>query len=603
MIFDVDGTRQTARQRAIVTDPTFPPVQRRFDMVCKPGYGGRKRGEVVRTRSVLQQAHTHEWMGTWAAPGSGDGWGDLGMASACIGQYMDHHQLPRKAAVVRLDGLYGHIPPITEVQKAGLGYVSRCCDYAMLKDPVVQTAIAAGPVETMVQPDTGTRRLLFDIPSVKWHAAEHSPIPTRMIVGRTYREPGKKVRVGRRSPEWTDELFVTDLSSEGWSAGDVVDLYFGRGGFEATLAQDDAEQLADHWCSHNPAGQELWQILHQWIWNLRIWLGQPDNATIRQTEMAPAQVPPASRPAEPIGEKIDEITVMTVTSVPTVAIPSEPDQSAVTEVANASAPTEKEVTMECLRPALSDMAQVEPDEPSAPGVVAKATGRGSGKFGGTDFHWKSGSLICPAGQVLRRMTEWTEPQGIRMIYQAPAAACANCGKKEQCLAPGAQLRGRKVSVWKRSNADKASPEAPSVPVSESPIPGPIRVAQVEAASPPAPIPTSEPLKERVPPVPTTPLPTLGLAPILWNDVPASVWRRTIQGEIRLQRADVGGEIPEAPGRVRISRAERAHRRLTWHQRHQRNARRQPATWEIRLHGIPERLCKWLAGNAGPSGGA
>jgi len=513
------------------------------------------------------------------------------LASACIGQYMDHHQLPRESAVVRLDGLYGHIPPITEVRKAGLGYVTRCVDYAMLNDPAVLSAIAAGPVETMVQPDTGTRRLLFDVPSVEWHAGGHSPIPTRMIVGRTYREPGKKVRVGRRAPEWTDELFVTNLSAPGWSAGDVVDLYFGRGGFEGTLAQDDAEQLADHWCSHRPAGQEVWQILHQWIWNLRIWLGKPDDAAVRQTEMAPAHVPPVSQPVETTEEKVEETAIAMEFSGPTVTTMAE-SESAPREVAGALEQGEEKVeetvvTTGFLQPAFPVATRVEPDGASVPGVVATAAGRGSGRFGGTDFCWKSGSLICPAGQALRRLSEQKEPQGIRMIYQAPAAACANCGKKEQCLAPGARLKGRKVSVWKRTDAVEAARQDPLVPAT---------------------IPASEPLarpSQQVPcqPPPKPCMPTLGLAPILWEDVPASVWRRVIQGEIRLQRTDVGGQLPEKPASARMSRGGRAHRRLTWYQRHQPNARRHPATWEIRLHGIPERICKWLAGNAGPSAGA
>jgi hypothetical protein len=47
VVFDLDGTRQAARQRALPQGPDLPPPQR------------RKRGEVVRTRTTLLQAHTH----------------------------------------------------------------------------------------------------------------------------------------------------------------------------------------------------------------------------------------------------------------------------------------------------------------------------------------------------------------------------------------------------------------------------------------------------------------------------------------------------------------------------------------------------------------
>jgi hypothetical protein len=72
IVFDVDATRQAARQRALPSDPTLPPPRRRLDAVCAPGYTGRKRGEVVRTRTVALQMHTRQWIGTYAGRGNGD---------------------------------------------------------------------------------------------------------------------------------------------------------------------------------------------------------------------------------------------------------------------------------------------------------------------------------------------------------------------------------------------------------------------------------------------------------------------------------------------------------------------------------------------------
>ena len=61
LVVDVDGTRQAARQRALLQTELLPTPHRRFDQVCAPGYQGRKRGEVVCTRTVLLQAHTHQF--------------------------------------------------------------------------------------------------------------------------------------------------------------------------------------------------------------------------------------------------------------------------------------------------------------------------------------------------------------------------------------------------------------------------------------------------------------------------------------------------------------------------------------------------------------
>ncbi len=71
-VVDVDGTRQAARQRALPQTEALPAPHRRFDRVCAPGYLGRKRGEVVHTRTVLLQAHTHQFLGTFGGPGNGD---------------------------------------------------------------------------------------------------------------------------------------------------------------------------------------------------------------------------------------------------------------------------------------------------------------------------------------------------------------------------------------------------------------------------------------------------------------------------------------------------------------------------------------------------
>src|SRR2546425_7065307 len=61
VVFDIDGTRQAARQRALPKTEELPAPQRRLNQVCAPGYTGRKRGEVVRTRTVVSQAHSYHW--------------------------------------------------------------------------------------------------------------------------------------------------------------------------------------------------------------------------------------------------------------------------------------------------------------------------------------------------------------------------------------------------------------------------------------------------------------------------------------------------------------------------------------------------------------
>jgi len=71
VVFDIDGTRQAARQRALPKIEELPAPQRRLNQVCAPGYTGRKRGEVVRTRTVVSQAHSYHWLGSFGNSGNG----------------------------------------------------------------------------------------------------------------------------------------------------------------------------------------------------------------------------------------------------------------------------------------------------------------------------------------------------------------------------------------------------------------------------------------------------------------------------------------------------------------------------------------------------
>ena len=111
----------------------------------------------------------------------------------------------------------------------------------------------------------------------------------RVIVARHPAPPaGKKVAVGKRVDEWVYELFITTLCADGFLVEDVLDLYHGRGAFEAVLADEDVEEDPDRWCSYTECGQELWHIACQWVWNLRLTLGKMmQGGELREMEWAP----------------------------------------------------------------------------------------------------------------------------------------------------------------------------------------------------------------------------------------------------------------------------------------------------------------------------
>ena len=107
VVFDIDGTREAARQRALPRTADRPAPQRRLTDLCAPGYTGRQRGEVVRTRTTALQVHTHQWLGTFGNQGLGQYRAELRRAVAAIQAYLQAQQLSQDRALLRLDGQYG----------------------------------------------------------------------------------------------------------------------------------------------------------------------------------------------------------------------------------------------------------------------------------------------------------------------------------------------------------------------------------------------------------------------------------------------------------------------------------------------------------------
>lgn len=384
LVFDVDGTREAARQRALPQTADRPAAQRRLRPLCAPGYLGRKRGEVVRTRTTVLQAHTYHWLGTFGNAGNGDYRGELRRAVAAIHGYLTRHQVSPAHAVVRLDGQYGTGAVLTDL--AGLAYVTRGQDYHLLDREEVQARLHLPPGQQVTHPESGTVRTLYDCPQV--------PIGTggtlcRVVVA-THPATEKKSRVGRTRSGVVYELFLTALPQDAFTATDVVALYLHRGAFEPALADEDQEQDPDRWCSQRACGQECWQIISQWVWNLRLELGhhlQPEPA--RSTEFAPAL------PAAPVS------------------------------ASNALAPAQGYRAAE-------------------PGQSWK-----QGRFSGQDFaRQPDGTLRCPAGAQLSPTEQRREADGsLRVVYEARIRDCRPCRVREHCQWHGqAAKHPRRVSL-------------------------------------------------------------------------------------------------------------------------------------------------------------
>ena len=292
VVFDIDGTREAARQRALPQTEALPPAFRRLDEVCAPGYTGRKRGQVVRTRTVISQAHSFQWLGSFGNRGNGRYREELRKGIAAIGRYLTGHQLPRAYTLLRLDGQYGTGAVLTDL--AGFAFVTRGKEYTVLDHPLVQSRLHLPPDQFQQRPESLMVRSLYDYPEIP---VGPEGVLCRVIVA-THQASNKKSPVGVTRAGIVYELFFTNLPQRAFTAVDVVELYLHRGAFEPTLSDEDQEIDPDRWCSHSAWGQECWQVVAQWVWNIRLELGHqlhPD--PVRTTEFAPALPPPNKQPA------------------------------------------------------------------------------------------------------------------------------------------------------------------------------------------------------------------------------------------------------------------------------------------------------------------
>ena len=427
IVFDVDATRQAARQRALPCAPALPAAHRRLDAVCAPGYKGRKRGEVVRTRTIALQMHTRQWVGTYAGRGNGDYREELASALQAITTYLKHFALPAGVALVRLDGQYGDAAVIAQLIRAGVYLVTRGRGYQLLERPQIQAVLAHPPTARVTSMNTGEVLELFD---GGWLELDEGLPRVRVIVARhPAPPPGKAVKVGKRVGEWVYELFITNLDTDGFLVEDVLDLYHGRGAFEGILADEDIEEDPDRWCSYTECGQELWQIVCQWVWNLRLSLGQTmQGAEIREMEWAPPKEAP---------------------------------------------------------PFL--VAMENPPEEYGPWQLAAAFGRATGRFGAEVFVLQeNGTLRCPAGASLwlsevRQENAFTQ----RAVYLAYQTDCQRCTLREQCLASGAKGdRARRVSAVRRLLPPPASVERKPITLGPMRLSWMWRVERFAAPGPP-----------------------------------------------------------------------------------------------------------------------
>jgi len=570
IVFDVDATKAVARQRSLPTSRQYPELKRRRSSY-KIGYKGRKRGEVVRSRTTVQQSHTNEWLGSFSGAGNGDIWSELQMACQVIVNYLKAHSISIDSGLVRLDGAYGWARGVYICNYLyGLGYLMRCSDYSFLKDSQVIKTVNTPTYVNFQHPDSLKVYRLYDVGFVDWYYSKEPSIvlSSRLIVVSSQApEFGKKPSVGKLCGRRVYELFVTNLSDEQLTATELFELYCARGAFEQTLSQEDLEQNTDRFCSGNGFGQEFFQLISQWLWNARLAVGfaaKANSDSERRTlfcDSIPNNV--QLHQEQPLSSEL--------------SLPFESCSILAPEVSKVSSSTnqdskhrepgfELDSALELKVEYLSNKTKVSKKENSALKLKSSfLTTEVFGTFSDKDFLLKEdGTLICPAGNTLDPISHHQTNQSLHTLYQAKARDCINCHLGRFCKVEQSCLITRQVLISKPMSdltleTQKYSPFLNEATSFENHLPNP-----------------SSSLKTYL--------------PIYWDDLPSTSLRRFLPSLLHSQHLDIRPGVFSANSDTKtrvFSRPQRSHRRMSWSERLFRNQLSNfSAPWLFTFHSLP-----------------
>ena len=202
--------------------------------------------------------------------------------------------------------------------------------------------------------------------------------------------------------------------------------------------------------------------------------------------------------------------------------------------------------------------------------MAKEWGKCRGRFSGKDFVLlDEATLRCPAGKVLRSRSRIPLRHGnLRMCFSAKIGDCRSCALANQCIGVGAYGdKPRQVSgIRKRLEPTRRPKVTPWQELGELLV-GPPQEAPCD---------------------------------LVWCDTGGRALRRTWFTGLRRQRVNVEElqAIPIQPFPrtvpLVLTRAQRAHARLSWQERLIRNARTSSSTqFQMTLFGVAPHVADYL----------
>jgi hypothetical protein len=586
--FDWDGTSTALRHRALPLGSDLPEPARRSAETGNAGYTGRKRGEVRFMRATLQHAGTGLWLDAVLSPERNDTAAMLPSALDAIDVTCRKAGLRRDRVVLRTDGCGGNVPFITACRKRQIPFLVRSAHYGLLEDPAVVEVLRQNAWYEVPSSGSGPTRLATELGELLLQPSKNTTtedgerfeaVGVRMVVSRF--AAAEKSGAGVVIDGWQYELYATDLPASAWPAAETVELYYGRCGQENRFAQEDRELELDRIFSYNLPGQALATVVALFLWNWRTTVGFAESPP---PQSEPARAARHAVVAEPLLDVIEPVATQYTVDAPGMApleLPASVEEPTLTTPLDGGTPSTSEPLTSAFEPPLQTLLNQLPwDEITAglaPDWVRAETADG---------------LRCPAGALLpaRAIIPPRHGRGPRVEFLASLSSCRSCSPQFRCIDATAAGSAKKVTrAIAPALADALYPLLANKAAKHARRDSDVRHLPRLAA--PARNAAPSPLIMRNDPHSAGPF--ASVPPLL---LPAQL-RRIAKDA--LGALEVRVEVVAPPREPRhpalaSSAADRQHRRLTWQQRHTRNALDPGASVSICLIGDADLIGRHLS---------
>ncbi len=385
-VFDLDGSDTLFRRRSLPQNPQMPEARRDIDGdLARPGYSGRKRGEVQLCRSTLAHLGSSAWLGVWLHPGNEDITEVPARAAELVAESARKSGIEPSQCILRGDGLYGNWGFVEVCHRAGIHYLVRWKSYELLNDPRVRQRLEEAQWHLVESSQSGPTRYATELGvSTSPKSGDGGSLSTRVVASR-YLDTGRE-GAGVVIDGYRYELYGTSLLQEDFPAAQSVALYYGRVAVENRFSQEDREHQLDRLFSTNPGGQHLAILVGLFLWNMRIRRG---------LDLAKQELDKQSLPA-PVTRKD---TVESENGLDTLR-------------------QFEDTPVNPARQLIDELGLLDWDS-----LLERRK----------HWSWSTHGLLCPAGKTTPLKRVVPSRKGYALLFRARVGECMSCPRRAQCM--------------------------------------------------------------------------------------------------------------------------------------------------------------------------